>query len=218
VSEENEIHGGHLLFQTLRNGMLWHCTSPQEFFQMQDDGYMKPNREKTGKYGNQRSACQELDAVSLFDFTTRSEDQVLGTADRWQQFLGCAKPLTILIGLSPEKVPGKLIYYPENRDRTSQKSSGPIPWVEVCHCGPIPTSGFASYLLVCAANYNRFRKVEMLTREMISRAESECGESARLANEASHKLFSKITNTPEFRARLEEANRRVEEIEQREMS
>src|SRR5208282_2398265 len=119
MSDAREIHSAHPLFRELRNGLLWHCTSPEELLQIRTCGFIKPNERPDGKYGRLRSACQALDGVSLFDFTTESEARVLDTPHKWQQFLGCAKPLTVILGLKRDRLPGKLVPYPENRDITS---------------------------------------------------------------------------------------------------
>jgi hypothetical protein len=90
MNDAREIHSAHPLFRELRNGLLWHCTSPAEYLQIRTCGFIKPNSSTDGKYGRLPSACQALGGISLFDFTTESEARVLDTPDKWQQFLGCA--------------------------------------------------------------------------------------------------------------------------------
>jgi hypothetical protein len=210
-----EIRADHPLVRELRNGLLWHCTGPKEFLQIQADRFIKPNDGPVGKYGPRRSACQELKAISLFDFTTHSEARVLETADRWRQFLGCAEPLTVVVGLARPRLPGRLVAYPENRDSTLDESSGPIPWVEVCHCGPIPVSAIACHLLVCAVDYSRFKKLEALDILALTRAETEYAEAVRAKAEERAKLFEKVTQSPEVKARMAEAKRQAEKLRRR---
>ena len=185
---------------------------------MRTDGFITPNNAQAGKYGKLRSACQELDGVSLFDFTSESTERVLGEAAKWQQFLGCSRPLTVVVGLARHRLPEKLVAYPENRDITPKECSGPIPWVEVCHCGPMPISAIARHLLVCAADYRRFKTLEVFDESALAHAETEYAKAAQAGIEEQAKLFAKVrevTQSPEFKAQMEQANRRVEEMRKR---
>jgi S1-C subfamily serine protease len=82
MNDAREIYSAHPLFRELRNGLLWHCTSPEEYLQIRTCGFIKPNERPDGKYGRLPSACQALDGVSLFDFTTESVARVLDTPDK----------------------------------------------------------------------------------------------------------------------------------------
>jgi hypothetical protein len=202
----------HPLFRELRNGFLWHCTSPKELLQIRTCGFIKPNNRQIGKYGDSLSACQELNGVSLFDFTTASEEQVLGCAAKWDHFLGCARPLTIIIGFIKDKLLGKLISYPENRNLSSEKSSDPIPWVEVCHCGQIPVSAITCYLLVCATDYNQFMKFENLGESDMTNAETMCAKISETQSKERAKKFEKLNrvmHSPEFKAQMDRADQIV---------
>jgi len=212
MNDTSEIHSEHPLFRELRNGLLWHCTSPEEYLQIQTCGFIKPNRNPVGTYGKQPSACQALDGVPLFDFTTESETRVLDTHHKWQQFLGCARPLTVILGLNRSRLLGRIVSYPELRDTTSSlKCSGPIPWVEVCHCGEIPISAIDCYLLVCAANYCRFKKLETLDEADLDPAIIGCAEEATTrSGELSD--VQKINQLPEFKAQMEQIRRQVEKM------
>jgi hypothetical protein len=212
MSEATVISVGHPLFRELRNGMLWHCTSPKEFLQIQTDGFIKPNDGQVGKYGTRRSACQELQAISLFDFTTQSAERVLGAADKWQQFLGCARPLTIVVGFARPGLPGRLVAYPENRGITPCECSGPIPWVEVCHCGSIPVSAIASHLLVCAVDCSQFRILKALDKATLDRAETEYAKVAQAEDEERAKLIKNINQSPDLKAQWDKARRLAEEL------
>jgi hypothetical protein len=208
-----EIHSAHSLFRELRNGLLWHCTSPEVYFKkIRTCGFIKPNNDPNGTYGRSPSACQAIDGVSLFDFTSESETQILGALDKWQQFLGCAKPLTIILGLKRDQLLRNLVPYPENRDRTSKlECSGPIPWVEVCHCGQIPISAITCHLLVCAGDYCRFKKLETLNEADVDHAVTVCSEAARTRSEGQFNVH-KFNQSPEFKAQMEQMRHQVEKI------
>lgn len=169
MNSSTEIEAGHPLFMELRNGLLWHRTSPEDFRRIQMDGAIKPNDGRINRWG-QRYACQQLGATSLFDFTTAPEADVLFQAIKWQQFLGDFDPVTVLLGLGRNKLPGRLIPYPQNKEGTT---GNVIPWVEVCHCGPIPLSAVTSYLLVCPVDYRRFEKLERVDENGLNGVEKE---------------------------------------------
>src|SRR5258705_11382967 len=113
-----DIHAGHPLFEELRNGLLWHRTSPEDYRRIKADGMIKPDDGRIDRW-KKRYACQQLGAVALFDFTTESEEDVLWEAMKWQQFLGDLEPVTILLGIEKGKMTGKLIPYPENKQGTT---------------------------------------------------------------------------------------------------
>ena len=210
MKDAREIYSTHPLFRELRNGLLWHCTSPTEYRQIRVSGFIKPNPSLDGKYGSLPSACQVLDGVSLFDFTTESEARVLDTPHKWQQFLGCAEPLTVILGLKRDQLPGRLLPYPENRDNTiSLKCGGPIPWVEVCHRGQIPIAAITCYLLVCADDYRRFKKFEILNDADLDHAVTACAEVAR-TRRGEQFAVQKINQSPEFKAQMEQIRRQAE--------
>src|SRR5258707_671017 len=165
-----DIQAGHPLFKRLRNGLLWHRTSGNDYRQINTDGVIKPNDGRIDRWGGRPYACQELGAVSLFDFTTEPEDEILWHAFKWQEFLGDFDPVTVLLGLERSKLSGKLIPYPENKEGTT---GNVIPRVEVCHCGPIPTSAIVSCLLVCSTDYTRFKTLTSLDKQTLSLVENE---------------------------------------------
>ena len=118
----------------------------------------------------------------------------------------------MILGLKRDRLLGKLIPYPENRDITNQlKCGGPIPWVEVCHCGQIPISTITCYLLVCAADYSRFKKLEILNEIDLGQATTVCAEAARLRSERQFNV-QKINQSPEFKAQMEQVRRQAEKI------
>jgi hypothetical protein len=212
MNDAREIHSAHPLFRVLRNGLLWHCTSPDEHLQIRVCGFIKPNKSPDGKYGRRPSACQALDGVSLFDFTSESEARVLDTPHKWQQFLGCAKPLTVILGLKKDRLLANLVSYPENRDITSQlECDGPIPWVEVCHRGQIPISAITCYLLVCAADYCRFKQLEILNEADLDQAATMCVAATRTRSEGQSNV-QKINQSSEFKSLMEQVRRQAEKI------
>src|SRR5256885_7979807 len=93
------------IFHELRNGLLWHCTSPEEFTQIRKDGLIRFNDCRDLKYGEY--ACHELGGVSLFDFTSETVQRVIESSNRWEQFLGCARPVTLMLGLDSSLLPGR---------------------------------------------------------------------------------------------------------------
>lgn len=203
------LYEGHRLFGHLRTG-LWHCTSPAEYRQIRAEGAIKPNDGRVKKWGDCKYACQELGAVSLFDFGTHPEVKVLNQQMKWIDFLRLTGPFTVIIGLDRARTPGKLIPYPENKKGTSGTV---IPWVEVCHCGPIPLSAATKYLLVCQTDLSVFQVIEgELTEARLGEAESEFQQ--RITSQgtpAGHGFFSGLANTPEVQARLNAARDRVTE-------
>lgn len=210
MSEAKEINAGHPLWKELRNGLLWHRTSAGDYRQMKKDTCLKPNDGRIDRWGG-KYACQELGGISLFDFTSESEERVLGEAHKWQQFLGDSAPVTILLGWERESLTGKLVPYPDNKHGTKGNI---IPWVEVCHCGTIPLTSVVSHLLVCAVDYRLFRRRKSLDeRELASVEESfsKRVEADRTRRTELHKHVRAVEESPSFKARLAEAKRRVEE-------
>ncbi|MDB6030194.1 MAG: hypothetical protein JWM16_532 [Verrucomicrobiales bacterium] len=203
----------HPLFPRLRQALYWHCTGPAEYEQILMDGFIRPNDGRVKKWGCY--ACQELGAVSIFDFHTPTEDIVLGEALKWRMFLTLFRPLTIIIGLDPARIPGHLVRYPHNKEGTIGNL---IPWVEVCHVGPIPFNAMASHLLVCKVDDTQFHAVgKVLTRERVAAAQKEFGgivqaEAAR--RESNHpKLMETILQDPDLRARIQAARERIKSLQ-----
>ena len=164
-----EMNAEHPLFKELRNGLLWHRTSPEDYRLIRIDGAIRPNDGRINRWG-QKYACQQLGGLSLFDFTTESEEKVLQEATDWQPFLGSFDPITVLLGIDRNKVTRRLIPYPKNKEGTTGYV---IPWVEVCHRGQIPLSVVSRYLLVCPVDYTQFRKFEILDEPTLLEIERE---------------------------------------------
>jgi len=210
MNNAREIHSAHPLFRELRNGLLWHCTSPEKFLQIRTCGFIKPNDKPNGTYDKRPAACQALSGVPLFDFTTKSEMQIFETQNIWQQFLRRTEPVTVILGLKQDRLPGRVVQYPELRDITRPLNcTDPIPWVEACHIGQIPISAIACYLLVCAADYSRFKKLESLNEADVDHAATVCSEAARTRSEGQFNV-QKFNQSPEFKAQMEQMRRQVE--------
>lgn len=169
MSNSTEIYADHPLFREIRNGLLWHRTSADEYRHIWSDGAITPNDGRIDRWGKPY-ACQQLGGISLFDFSTEPEEKVLWEAFKWQQFLGDCDPVTILLGLDREKLTGRLIPYPQNKEGTT---GNVIPWVEVCHCGSISVSAVTSYLLVCPIDYCQFKKASALDEMALNEVERE---------------------------------------------
>ncbi len=170
------------LLTELMKDTLWHCTSKSAFGQILADGVIQVNDGRVKKWGNRPHACQFLGAVCLFDFHTPTHQQVRDTIDRWQDFIFCSPPVTVVIGLTRYRLPGRLIRYPATRDLTSLEATGcgivgPIPHVEVCHPGSIPTNMISHVILV--SHHQRFRVCEPFNPDTVFQTVEELIEQAR---------------------------------------
>ncbi|HYG24689.1 MAG TPA: hypothetical protein VEH04_18090 [Verrucomicrobiae bacterium] len=205
MNEGNEMHVGHPLWDELRNGLLWHRTSPEHWRKIQSESFVKPNDGWLNRWGG-RYACQQLGGISLFDFTSQSEERALGEAHKWQQFLGDSSPITILLGFERKSLRGKLVPYPDNAEGTA---GNVIPWVEVCHCGAISTAAIVAHLLICAVDYRQFRKVKTLNEQALDDAEqafSKFIEQDRTRQAALNESIRAINESQEFKEAKRKAN------------
>jgi len=197
------IQATNPLFRKLKGGLLWHCTKVSNYHQIVASGSILPLLpEQQNRWGSRRYACQTINAVCLFDFHTAPEALVLQAADRWQQFLFLDSPLTVLIGLDERRLSGRLVRYPENRDTTPKDSCGPIPYVEVCHVGPIPVSSFAAHILVCADNLDVFRCVEVATENMLAETSQEFEAIVAAATEIKAAALAASRASPKYQELL----------------
>lgn len=100
--------------------------------------------------------ARDLGAVSLFDFNTRSVDEILLRSNTWGQFFSDCGPATIAIridatALDKEKavLPGSLTH--EDMLRTKPNGARYIPMylpaVEAWYLGTVPVSAFEEYLV-----------------------------------------------------------------------
>jgi hypothetical protein len=206
MSEGTEIHAGHPLFLELRKGLLWHRTSINEFHQIRADGFIKPNAGAVNRWGSPY-ACQQLGGVSLFDFTAQPKDKVLGEEDKWQQFLGDVGPVTVVLGLNKAILARRLVPYPANKEKTT---GNVIPWVEVCHRGPIPFSAIVSYLLVCAVDYSLFEKHRELDEPTLARVGGKFSDIVLHKKEFAAEKLRKINDS--VKVQLEQVQSRFDQM------
>jgi hypothetical protein len=209
VSSHTEIDSEHPLFVVLRNGLMWHRTGSREYRQIVADGEIRPNDGRVNRW-SRPYACQELGGISLFDFTTECEERVLREAIKWRQFLGDGRPVTVLLGFKSSMLPGQLVRYPANKKGTK---GNVIPWVEVCHRGPIPVTAITSYVVVCPVNYSLFWKLSTLDIAALAKIEKEFAEEIRREENAQARAMAPLTtlkDSRQFVARLEQAKRAVE--------
>lgn len=215
MNDSRDLNADHPLWLELRNGLLWHRTSPAEYRQILAEGFIKPNDGRINRWGG-KYACQQLGGISLFDFTTQSESLVLGEYIKWRQFLGDARPVTVLMGFDRNKLPGRLIPYPENKNGTT---GNVIPYVEICHCGSIPVAAIVAHLLICSGDYGLFRKVGVLDDQTLAEAEAAFAPIVSQQNRQHAAMVEKmnaILQSPEAKARLEQARRAIAKMEGRE--
>ena len=134
------------LWPMLRPG-LWHMTVLARFPAILAASEIKPDG---GKQGNvyQGSFAKSISAVSLFDFESASEEDALGTFQKWSAHL-CAPDvrLTVWIGLSRNRLPGRLILA-DDVGKLALGTGNLYPRIEACHLGPIPADAFAAVLAV----------------------------------------------------------------------
>ncbi len=148
------------LWPMLRPG-LWHMTVPARFPAILAAGEIKPDG---GKQGNvyQGSFAKSVGAVSLFDFESASEEDALGTFQKWSAHLFAPDArLTVWIGLSRDRLPGHLML----ANDVGKCAVGKLwyPRIEACHMGPVPADAFTSVLVVSSANRWQVKKLAMGT-------------------------------------------------------
>ena len=149
------------LWPMLRPG-LWHRTVPAHFSAILDAGEIKADG---GKQGNvyQGSFAKSVGAVSLFDYESASEEDALGTFQKWSAHR-CAPEvrLTVWIGLSRNRLPGSLILA-DDVGKLAPGRGNFYPRIEACHVGPIPADAFASVLAVSTAKPHEFEALAIGT-------------------------------------------------------
>ncbi|MEO8427361.1 MAG: hypothetical protein ABI651_09645 [Verrucomicrobiota bacterium] len=103
-------------------------------------------------------------------------EQILETANDWQQFVWDKNPVTIIMGLDRALLADRLVPYPENKVNTR---GNVIPYVEVCHRGTIPLCAAMRYLLVCHVDCFKFYPEEVLTQERLAEVEDGIAEGKK---------------------------------------
>ena len=151
VASASRALGG--LWPVLRPG-LWHSTPLARFPAILADGEIRPDGGHHGKVYRESFAAS-IGAVSLFDFASASENDALGTLQKWSAHL-CAPDarLTVWIGLSRDRLPGHLILADEVGKRAVDKLW--YPRIEACHMGSIPADAFTAVLAVSTAKPHQF--------------------------------------------------------------
>ena len=215
MSDFMSITTNSRLFSDLRQG-LWHCTSPSEYRQILRDGSIKPNDGRVKHWRGHPYACQQLGAVSLFDFQTPTEQEVLETADLWGPFIcNFAHRTTVVVGLSRRELEPKLLPYPENKVHTT---GNVIPYVETCHCGPIPITVITKCLLICSVDCTRFYVENALADPRLGLVEREFESATSPHDELKATMQQKIAAnrvSPELQARMQKARQVAKEYTRR---
>jgi len=128
------------LIQFLR-GYLWHTTSIDGFRQISAQNSINVNRGDLQNAYTQSecSNCYEENAVSLFDFVTHRDRDLIGNdlllLEKWPGVMFRHQP-TIFLGMELGPLAPHLLFYPELKRRRGL--GGIIPRIEVCHVGNIP--------------------------------------------------------------------------------
>ena len=117
---------------------------------------------------------------------------------------------TVILGLDRKMLAAKLVPYPANKANTT---GAVIPFVETCHCGPIPTKAITKCLLVCSADCSHFHIEHDLGGSRLAEIEAEFEKvSPAGAKERAEMMqrISKQMQSPEFQARMRKAREAAE--------
>lgn len=136
-------------------GKVWHATSLENYSCILRDGFIRPNDgSRVGVYKRRApglTVCEQLSAVSLFDFD-RPEGDVFPPPTQswpeyfleWGKFLAWYEPLTFILVLQRSAITASLASNEECRAAQGQW----IYNVEVCHRGPLPVSAIEETIIV----------------------------------------------------------------------
>ena len=105
--------------------------------------------------------------------------------------------------------------YPVNKVNTT---GAVIPYVETCHCGPIPTTAVTKCLLVCSADCSHFYILRNLADPRLSDVEAEFQKVIPAGTEERARMMQQIakrTKSPEFQAQLQRARKAAEAAKKR---
>jgi hypothetical protein len=121
-------------------GYFWHSTSSSGALSILEDGRIRVNSDSRLPNSFEQSAvsnCVSLDAISLFDFVTHSDRDLIGEVlllqHKWPYILLRHRPLTVIFGFKLSAIASALKFYPEIKKLDG--FGGIIPRIEVCHCG-----------------------------------------------------------------------------------
>jgi hypothetical protein len=130
------------IYSFLRHG-YWHVTSPGNWQAIKKSGAIKPNingRFRTRWSGiTDRSYAYIQECVSLFDFITPSEEDVIRLWDRSWPILTDNEATTVLLRIDRRQLRSKIIPNCEAGVKYLQ-----IPHCEVWFPGPIPIDSISS--------------------------------------------------------------------------
>lgn len=124
-------------------GYLWHTTSVDGFRGIVSEKSIRVNRGDLPNAWDQSSCsnCFEENAVSLFDFVTHRDEDLVGEdlllLQKWPGVMFRHRP-TVFLGMAIESLASNLLFYSELKRRRG--FGGVIPRIEVCHVGDIPWS------------------------------------------------------------------------------
>lgn len=133
-----------------RNHEYWHVTTHLAFDKIWRDRELRamPVEESVYRFS---TVARYLNGVALFDFNSPQfelAEEIEG--EHWNFFKRW--PFAIAIGVDPRRLPGEILAYPENRDRTDVASTGQslqLPFlIEVIHVGPISSAAWTRCLRI----------------------------------------------------------------------
>jgi hypothetical protein len=141
---------------------VYHLTSVQGYFGIKSDGYIRPNDgsfpdtypQSAISYGRDRGY------VSLFDFESPTEIQILQQYWKWEGFIFRHKPATILIGFDRQKLASELIYYKQATEEAGVKPMK-IPHLEVWYPKPISFRWATQFVLITSQRSVEFEVFEV---------------------------------------------------------
>lgn len=200
------IDSTHPLLRELQAGEFWHCTRPDSFAAIRADAAIIPNSGKN-PLDPRPSAAQFMNAVSLFDWLAPSWSEVVNRSDMWGYF--GHRPLSIAIGLDPDRLPGEIVRYPDTRDLTSFEATGrsicgPFQFVEVFHVGRIPLTAATRLLVICPNSLSNFFQVPVDDPALLN---SRCHQMAEFTNDRGYMTEEERRKDDRGRAQIARINR-----------
>ena len=149
-----------LLWNELR-GEIWHVTTVVGLENILSSGEIKPGCQEDNKFNGY---CTSINAISLFDFDTPSEEDALDHFElKWDHFLSSSLGRSsIWIKINLEKLPHYYLIPPTQISSEAIKAvKNAIPRVEAAYKGIIPLSALKCLVMVCVANLKEFKILAM---------------------------------------------------------
>lgn len=144
-------------------GNLWHSTSPKGARAILAEGLI---RFDLPGLGYESSFCRVRNAVSLFDFSGTLED-IASQSHNWMGWCGHQTQIrdkaSVWLRLDRAVLGDAVKSQQETRAEFWEQDSGKgqmIPYVEVCHRGPVPASAITGALVIAPLNYDQFELIE----------------------------------------------------------